>query len=266
MADNLALGRSMKKRLTPDGSPTGLQPAACARAFAIKAHGEQKYGDQPYSVHLDDVARRVRELGFTSVEHEIVAYLHDVLEYTEVSPAELEEKFGAKVRGAVEQLTGDLDDPEYLKRMDELAFSVKLAELLSNVAALGLSGAGEPQRLRDKYSRAVYASFLKAWRLGKPYLDAHEVFSHESILAGVRVPIPDPAAYLSGYFIVGERPVKVVKTGDHAIDVLAYDWATGEFARDASYLSKVTFGVGEVEKVTREEFEAEVERLRAGRR
>jgi len=30
-----------------------------ARDFAIKAHGDQKYNSEPYSVHLDQVARLV---------------------------------------------------------------------------------------------------------------------------------------------------------------------------------------------------------------
>ncbi len=29
---------------------------ARARAFALEAHGEQKYGDHPYAYHLDAVA------------------------------------------------------------------------------------------------------------------------------------------------------------------------------------------------------------------
>ena len=30
--------------------------AVRARAFSLAAHGEQRYGDQPYSVHIDAVA------------------------------------------------------------------------------------------------------------------------------------------------------------------------------------------------------------------
>ena len=31
-----------------------------ARAFAVQAHGDQRYGDEPYVVHLDEVAAIVR--------------------------------------------------------------------------------------------------------------------------------------------------------------------------------------------------------------
>jgi len=53
-----------------------------AREFAVKAHGDQKYGDQPYSVHLDDVAGVLQEFGYDDDFTLMVAYLHDVLEDT----------------------------------------------------------------------------------------------------------------------------------------------------------------------------------------
>ena len=56
-----------------------------AREFAIKAHGDQMYGDEPYIVHLDEVAGILHEFGimetiFTNAY--IVAYLHDTIEDT----------------------------------------------------------------------------------------------------------------------------------------------------------------------------------------
>jgi (p)ppGpp synthase/HD superfamily hydrolase len=56
-----------------------------AREFAIKAHGEQKYGEFPYSVHLDEVATIAKPYGESA---EIVAYLHDVIEDTSVTKKE----------------------------------------------------------------------------------------------------------------------------------------------------------------------------------
>lgn len=52
-----------------------------ARNLALSLHGDQKYGPAPYSLHLDDVARVVREFGLGET-FEIAAYLHDVLEDT----------------------------------------------------------------------------------------------------------------------------------------------------------------------------------------
>ncbi|HBB34266.1 MAG TPA: hypothetical protein DDZ80_27430 [Cyanobacteria bacterium UBA8803] len=64
------------------------------------------------------------------------------------------------------------------------------------------------------------------------------------------------------YCIVGERPVKAIETEDGGMDVLAYDWDTGEFKRAMQYLSKITVGDGEIDYVSEQEFEQYVEQLR----
>lgn len=72
-----------------------------ARAFAIRAHADQRYGEHPYSVHLDRVASLARAHGFADDESIAAAYLHDVLEDSEVTGAELEAEFGSRVMKAV---------------------------------------------------------------------------------------------------------------------------------------------------------------------
>lgn len=64
------------------------------------------------------------------------------------------------------------------------------------------------------------------------------------------------------YCIVGDRPVKAIETEDGGMDVLAYDWDTGEFKRAMQYLSKITLGDGEIDYVSEQEFEQYVEQLR----
>lgn len=72
---------------------------------------------------------------------------------------------------------------------------------------------------------------------------------------------------LPRYCIAGARPVKAVRTPEGGIDVLAYDWATGELTRDLDYLEHVLAPADhDVEFVSEAEFEAEVRRLRAARR
>lgn len=53
---------------------------AHARTFAIWAHDEQQYGDQPYVVHLDEVVALLREFGVTDDDSIAAGFLHDVLE------------------------------------------------------------------------------------------------------------------------------------------------------------------------------------------
>lgn len=96
------------------------------REFAVKAHGDQRYGDQPYAVHLDTVAELVRTVD-DSWEALAVAYLHDVVEDTEVTIRKIREVFGPRVAGAVVGLT----DPEgYANR------KARKAELHRRLASL----------------------------------------------------------------------------------------------------------------------------------
>ena len=50
------------------------------RNFAIEAHGDQKYGEQPYVAHLDAVWAVLCEYGFDDSFYFYGAYLHDVRE------------------------------------------------------------------------------------------------------------------------------------------------------------------------------------------
>ena len=119
-----------------------LDPRNHARAFAVRAHGDQTYGDAPYVVHLDAVAAIAAPFGETA---EVVAFLHDVVEDTDVPLTEIEAEFGALVAQCVAILT-DEDGADRAERKRktyakmarvegelELALIVKAADRLANV-------------------------------------------------------------------------------------------------------------------------------------
>lgn len=115
-----------------------------ARSFAILAHGEQQYGDQPYSYHLDAVAAIAAPYG---EEATVVAYLHDTVEDTGVILAEIEEKFGSIIAACVRLLTDEPGADRKVRKAKtyaklaqvsgpmELALLVKVADRLANVRA-----------------------------------------------------------------------------------------------------------------------------------
>jgi len=73
--------------------------------FSATAHGGQKYGTDPYLVHL--IA--VHEITVNFDLHEdirVAAYLHDTLEDTHVTFEMLVDAFGLSVAGLVEAVTG----------------------------------------------------------------------------------------------------------------------------------------------------------------
>lgn len=97
---------------------------ADARTFAATAHGAQTYGSAPYVVHLDAVAALVPD----EPDLRAVAYLHDVLEDTDVHKDTLAARFGTLVAEAVALVT----DPDAPNR------SARKAKLHARLAALGV--------------------------------------------------------------------------------------------------------------------------------
>lgn len=111
-----------------DTSPHVLpELAAEARAFAARAHGDQRYGDHPYVVHLDEVVGVL--LGVLEVpapELLVIGYLHDVVEDTEVTLDHVGERFGDGVARCVDLLT---DAPGNNRKERKAATYARLAEV-----------------------------------------------------------------------------------------------------------------------------------------
>lgn len=107
-----------------------------ARDFAIKAHGDQLYGDEPYVVHLDEVAAILDEFGYDETVWQnayISAYLHDVFEDTDASQMEVRRLFGVPVWRSVLLLT----DPEAPNRKQRKELMLQAIQALPMDAVLG---------------------------------------------------------------------------------------------------------------------------------
>jgi (p)ppGpp synthase/HD superfamily hydrolase len=144
-----------------------------ARAFAVTAHGEQRYGDQPYSVHLDAVAKLAAPYGELA---RVVAYLHDTVEDTEASLDDIRTRFGALAAECVALLT-DAPGANRKERKaktyaclatvagpTELALIVKAADRLANVRACV---AGQNAGLWQMYRGEQAAFRSAAYRVGQ---------------------------------------------------------------------------------------------------
>lgn len=100
------------------------------REFAIQAHGNQRYGQNPYVYHLDQVAELCRPHCTRAVE---IAYLHDVLEDTEVKFETISNAFGWATAEHVQALT----DPDRATRVErKAAFYERFRVLLCNVCPI----------------------------------------------------------------------------------------------------------------------------------
>lgn len=93
-----------------------------ALSLAREAHADEMRetgsGEIPFIEHPLAVAERLAEEGFGD---EVLAagLLHDMLEYTEIEPTELRERFGDHVADVVEALTENLDIEPYEPRKEE---------------------------------------------------------------------------------------------------------------------------------------------------
>jgi (p)ppGpp synthase/HD superfamily hydrolase len=144
-----------------------------ARQFAIARHGDQRYGELPYWVHLDRVAAIARDYGDDAT---VIAYLHDVVEDTATTLDEIAAEFGSFVSRCVHVVT---DEPgasrrerktlTYRKMAEvdgelEIALVVKAADRLANLRACRAEGNA---RLLAVY-RSEHPIFREA--VFRPYL------------------------------------------------------------------------------------------------
>ena len=136
----------MKKHLLAEDPPA----VAFARGYAYMAHYGQKYGDEPYEKHLQDVDEVLVRFGFTQSILRVVGQLHDVIEDNFGSQnviegkREVERLFGYDVAKLTWAVT---DDPrkgnnrrerkaDTYKKLNDAGWkakAVKLADRIANV-------------------------------------------------------------------------------------------------------------------------------------
>jgi (p)ppGpp synthase/HD superfamily hydrolase len=128
------------------------EPYVRALQFAASAHGDQKVPgtDHPYLVHVCSVAAEV--IAALEIEPHpdpdlaiVCALLHDVVEDTRVTPADVERAFGARVAAGVSALTKesknakDEKDARMRSSLDRIrlqpreVWMVKLADRITNL-------------------------------------------------------------------------------------------------------------------------------------
>lgn len=140
-----------------------------AVAVAIAAHGDQRYGNQPYIAHPIAVADQVGTRGGTDTQI-IAAILHDAVEDTELTIQQVRVMFGDEVARIVEALTHDPAVPyaDYVAALPDGAVLVKLCDSICNLATLPDAPMSPARKLQltDRYEAniATLSARLKALR------------------------------------------------------------------------------------------------------
>lgn len=109
------------------------------RAFQLAKHyhGNQMYGDKPYSYHLDSVASKCKFLYGYDETLVMAAYNHDQLEDTDCEYETIVHACGWEVADAVVSVTKVKSESykDYIKRVraNDIGLKVKIADTLCNL-------------------------------------------------------------------------------------------------------------------------------------
>ena len=127
--------------------------AAFIAKLAHDATGKLYAGKPYFERHVEEVAELVAATAGATVEHVTVAYLHDVVEDTEVTLDGLKLFFTDMIVDTVDAITRREGETyfEYIDRMkeNELAVFVKRADLTVNL------GNNPPDKLANRYKLAL---------------------------------------------------------------------------------------------------------------
>jgi len=139
---------------------TGLRLISEAAELASRRHsGQQRKGveNEPYINHLAEVANLLAA-ATAGEDAELVAagWLHDTIEDTDTSRDELEQRFGARVAGLVEEVTDDMTLAKSERRRLQVldapgkstgAKQIKIADKISNIRVRVFFEPGFEQKL-----------------------------------------------------------------------------------------------------------------------
>lgn len=118
------------------------------RGFAAQAHRDQKYGDKPYVYHLLYVSTVLSRFGFDDEILQSSAWLHDVVEDTDVTIRDVFTVAGPEVADIVSRVTDKPGENRKARhkntypliRESKKATIVKLGDRIANVENCLLSG------------------------------------------------------------------------------------------------------------------------------
>lgn len=113
------------QKLKKNFTEAEFQELKAAYDFSAAAHeGQKRQTGEPYFIHPCAVVNVLVDLGFDDVSTLVAAFLHDVLEDTQVTADELEQKFGKEVLELVEGVT-KLDKIKFVSAEDEQAENLR---------------------------------------------------------------------------------------------------------------------------------------------
>lgn len=137
-----------------------------ARRFAYQAHEGQRYGENPYTYHLEQVVLVLKRFDITDPDIIAAGWLHDSLEDTPTTKQDLVDRFGTRIADLVDAVTDGEGETRELRKARPYrliptvkgAAQLKLADRIANLEASLREG---HDRLLKRYAKE-HAKFVKA--------------------------------------------------------------------------------------------------------
>ena len=143
-----------------------------AKKFAQEKHKNQKRKDgvTPYSDHLEGVVNRLKNLGVTDKDVLCAAWLHDIIEDTDVTFDQINERFGREVAVIVLSLSKDQNIPKkdremrYINQLKNTSFQtkiIKLCDISANLKDLANAPISKTQKNKQIKKNLHYLRIIK---------------------------------------------------------------------------------------------------------
>ena len=143
-----------------------------AKKFAQEKHKNQKRKDgvTPYSDHLEGVVNRLKNLGVTDKDVLCAAWLHDIIEDTDVTFDQINERFGREVAVIVLSLSKDQNilkkdrEIQYISQLKDASFQtkiIKLCDISANLKDLANASISKTQKNKQIKKILHYLRIIK---------------------------------------------------------------------------------------------------------
>jgi (p)ppGpp synthase/HD superfamily hydrolase len=143
-----------------------------AKKFAQEKHKNQKRKDgvTSYSDHLEGVVNRLKNLGVTDKDVLCAAWLHDIIEDTDVTFDQINERFGREVAVIVLSLSKDQNilkkdrEIQYIGQLKDASFQakiIKLCDISANLKDLANAPISKTQKNKQIKKILHYLRIIK---------------------------------------------------------------------------------------------------------
>jgi (p)ppGpp synthase/HD superfamily hydrolase len=130
----------------------------------------RKDSNTPHHEHLAAVVARLKNLGVTDEDTLSAAWLHDIIDYTDTSFDELDQRFSSRVAVLVLSMSKDkslprsIQEEQYIKQLKESTLEaklIKLCDISSSIKDLKNSSFSKTKKIKEMKKKLYYLNVIK---------------------------------------------------------------------------------------------------------